>query len=321
MLQRIKQFSRQAGLVTPINKFIREPYRNLKELVLDGGPIGRENTARGLEQMIEAAKFLEPLAEKADPYGAKVKFLSGKKYWYQTIFCFHSLQANTPYKITPIIYDDGSFDDETRNYIRRVVPWVKFVGEDVIASLLESHLPASRFPVLRARREGFAHFRKLIDLHIGETDWSLVLDSDMIFFREPTEVSQWFQEPSLIYIEDVVTNYGYPPEFLAELVGSEVPEKINVGLYGLDSYAIDWDKIESWCKAQLEKYGPAYLQEQGLTAMMYAGRDSVVLPAEDYIVLPNHREGMNPRAILHHYVAYSKKYYFQRSWKLVAGKN
>ncbi len=315
MKQILRKIAYQTGLMKPLNKFVREPFRNTKQLILDGGHVGREKTARGLEQMIEAAKRLRPLAEVDDTYGAKVKFLSGERYWYQTIFCFYTLQANTPFKITPIVYDDGTFNDKTRDYIKRVVPWVKFVGLETTSSLLESELPASRFPVLRARREEYPHLKKLIDLHIGEKCWSLVLDSDMIFFREPKEVIQWFLQPNFIYLQDIVTNYGYPTGFLERLVGYEMPAKINVGLYGIESSSIDWDKVEHWCQAQLTNYGPSYLQEQGLTAMLFAGQDSVVLPAEDYIVLPNKREGRQPKAVLHHYVAHSKQYYFQKSWK------
>lgn len=320
MKQILRKIATQTGLVKPLNKFVREPFRNTKQLILDGGHVGRENTARGLEQMVEAAKQLEPLDENADLHRAQVKFLSGKKYWYQTIFCFHSLQANTPFKITPIIYDDGTFDEESRAYIKRVVPWVRFVGVKTISSLLDTELPSSRFPTLRARREEYPHLKKLIDLHIGESSWSLVLDSDMIFFREPKKIMQWFQSPGLVYMEDIVTNYGYPSEFLEQLVGCEMPAKVNVGLYGLKSASIDWDKVELWCHAQLSNYGPSYLQEQGLTAMLFAGQDSVVLPAKDYVVLPNNKEGRHPTAVLHHYVAHSKKYYFQQSWKLAGGR-
>lgn len=320
MKQKLRHIANQTGLVRPLNKFVREPLRMLKQLMLDGGPAGRKNTARGLEQMIEAAKHLEPLVESADLYGAEIKFLSGKKYWYQTIFCFYTLQTNTPFRITPVIYDDGTFDDETTEYVKRVVPWARIVGIETISALLETHLPASRFPILRARREEYPHLRKLIDLHIGEQDWSLVFDSDMIFFREASEVIQWFQNPSLLYMEDIVTNYGYPPEFLEQLVGCEMPAKVNVGLYGIESSSIDWDKVELWCDAQLSSFGPSYLQEQGLTAMLFAGHEAVVLPSKDYVVLPDEKEGRQPTAVLHHYVAHSKKHYFQQSWKLASGR-
>jgi hypothetical protein len=51
--------------------------------------------------------------------------------------------------------------------------------------------------------------------------------------------------------------------------------------------------------------------------MLIANQPRVVLPAEDYVVLPSVDEGRRPAAALHHYVAHSKRSYFQHGWRSV----
>jgi hypothetical protein len=61
--------------------------------------------------------------------------------------------------------------------------------------------------------------------------------------------------------------------------------------------------------------GMHYYLEQALTAMLVAGGETLAAPARDYRVLPSLAEGRAPQAILHHYVAHSKRSYFQCGWR------
>ena len=44
---------------------------------------------------------------------------------------------------------------------------------------------------------------------------------------------------------------------------------------------------------------------------MFSGHDCAVAPPSDYVVFPSLDEGRDPSVILHHYVAESKRAYFQ----------
>jgi hypothetical protein len=114
-----------------------------------------------------------------------------------------------------------------------------------------------------------------------------------------------------------VTAYGYSAQLLRELVGGEVPERVNVGICGLRSDTIEWDRVEYWCREMLEREGTHYFQEQALTAMLLTGQNCLRLEPPDYVVLPNLAEGRKPKAALHHYVASSKRSYFQYGWRKV----
>ena len=54
-----------------------------------------------------------------------------------------------------------------------------------------------------------------------------------------------------------------------------------------------------------------------LTALLLASVGAKALPSEDYVVLPSLAEGRAPTAVLHHYVAHSKRSYFQHGWRHV----
>jgi hypothetical protein len=121
-----------------------------------------------------------------------------------------------------------------------------------------------------------------------------------------------------MHMVDVENAYGYTPGLLRELAGGPVPDRVNVGVCGLRSDEIDWDRLEHWCRVTLEREGSHYLQEQALTALLVADRKCAVLPPADYVVRPARAEARRPRAALHHYVAESKAWYFRDAWRGVA---
>lgn len=298
-------------------RLLFRPLGAVRQSIAEGGPVVQRRMAAGHRAMMEAARSLPALLEPPEGPRAEVAFLSGPRFWHQTAFCFASLQVHCPFRITPIVFDDGQMDEATRAHLRAVVPWARFVDAHEIEGRLDRHLPEARFPSLRARRRGYPHLRKLTDIHAGAQGLRLVLDSDMLFHRRPDALIDWFAAPHPLYMQDVETAYGYPMPLMQALAGGPVPERVNVGLYALDSGALDWDRIEHWCRTMIEQVGPHYLQEQALTAMAFVGVSATALPRADYVVLPSLAEGQKPAAVLHHYVAHSKRSYFQWGWQRV----
>jgi hypothetical protein len=299
-------------------RYYHEPRSQLRKMIQEGGPLEQRRTEQGRREMVVAASLLPPLSSPADGPELEVSFLTGSRFWYQTLFCIYSLQSHSNVRITPIVYDDGSLTDANVVAILRVIPWARFVSACDVEALLDDQLPATRYPVLRARRLDFPLLRKLCDIRLGRDDWVMFLDSDMLFFRRPTMLLDWLAAPERpIYLVDIQRAYGYSPELMQRLCGHEEPERVNTGICGLRGAAIDWESLEYWCRAMLEIEGPAYLQEQALTAMLLAGKSCLRLPEEDYKVLPTLIEGRNPSGILHHYVSHSKRSYFQYGWRRI----
>lgn len=310
----VRETARRIGLGKALRHLYHRPLGLARRSIAEGGPLEQAKTAAGEKEMIEAAERLTALVEPPIGPVAEVSFLTGPRFWHQTVFCFISLQSVLPFRVTPIIYSDGSLTEAIAEKIRKSIPWAQFQMTRDVDERIDQELPESSYPILRKRRREYPHLRKLIDLHIPSSGFTLVADSDMLFFDEPTELVDWFKTPHPLYIQDIGTFYGYDLDYLSDLAGHAVPERVNVGLYALNSGAIDWERVEFWCKKQVDDFGGHYLQEQALTAMLLAPTNPKVLGSH-YRVKPDHKEGLNPSAVLHHYVAESKRAYFQRNWR------
>ncbi|HTX64323.1 MAG TPA: glycosyl transferase family 2 [Opitutaceae bacterium] len=284
----------------------------------EGGPVNQWITRRGQREMMRAARLLPPLG--APPADApEVAFLTGRRFWYQTAFCFWSMSRQAGRPLRAAFHDDGTFDGPLRAECTRLFPGCTILGAGEIETLLDRHLPASRFPTLRARRLIYPNLRKLTDVHAGGRGWRLVLDSDMLFFRRPDLLLAWLDAPDRpLHMTDVQDAYGYSAELMSALAGGPIPHRLNVGLCGLRSDELDWDRLESWCRRLQAAEGTSYYQEQALVALLLAGRDCTVAPAADYRLMPSDGEARHPTAVLHHYVDLSKRGYFRHAWRHVA---
>jgi len=268
--------------------------------------------------METAAASLPPLPDYGTDAPLEIHFLSGKKFWYQTCFCAYSLAQQSRVNLRPIIYDDGSLEPEYQSELRRIFPNAQIISREMIQARLDVYLPVQHFPYLRQRRLTYPNLRKLTDIHLGSAGWKLVLDSDMLFFRSPTVLLDWLRSPQQpCHMIDVETAYGYSPALMASLAGIPMPERINVGVSGLNSSSLDWEELEFWCKTMIQQEGTHYYQEQAMVAMLMARQPCTIAPATDYIVLPDRAEVRTPRAVLHHYVADSKPWYFRYGWRHV----
>lgn len=295
------------------------PLAPLRESLRNGGPWEQRRTERGRLEMERAAGRLPPLQPTAEP-PLVVHLLTGRRFWFQSAFCLHTFGTHARRAIQPVIYDDGTLAPEQRESLHRLFPAMRVVGQAEALAHLDSHLPAARFPFLRERWLNYPNIRKLIDPHLGRTGWKLVIDSDLLFFRRPDALLDWLDAPrEPLHGVDCETCYGYSRPVMESLAGAPLAERVNVGLCGLDSSALDWERLESWCRTLIEREGTHYFLEQALVAMLVAGRRCAVAPAEEYITLPRAPEDQACRAVMHHYVADSKRAYFQRNWRRCLG--
>ena len=266
-------------------------------------------------QMKKAAYKLSPMPCFDD--GLKIYFLTGKNFLYQTLFCIYSIAKFSEEKFQFVLVDDGSFDETDLHFINSKLPGCLIITKETINDNLAQLLPIEQFPYLHHKRKVYPHIKKLTDVHslrnLGE--WKLVIDSDMLFWAEPAEIISWLKNPtSVIYMKDCEESYGFNTKDMETLCGNPIPDKLNVGVIGINSTTINWEEVEGWAK-KLEVAYASYYLEQALSAMIVAGENKTMLPAAKYIVNPNLAEIKNPIGFLHHYVDLSKAGYFNIAWK------
>lgn len=303
-----------------INFLYRNPRSRLKQIKRMGGWYNVQAIDRSRKEMEKVAeKLVCPQISPESP-NLEIWFLTGKKFWYQTIFCIKSLIESSQQDFLIHISDDGSLDTALILKMQAQVPFIHIHTKEEIEERLEQAIPRSVFPYLWHKRAVYPHIKKLTDIHAGSTGWKLVLDSDMLFFRRPDLMIQWLQNPDRpFHIFDTQNAYGYSFALMEELAGVPIPEKLNVGMIGLQSESIDWRQLENWAQTLETREGTSYYLEQALSAMLVAQQPSVCTGlADDYIVMPSKDQVLNKHGILHHYVDISKAWYFKNAWLQIA---
>lgn len=296
--------------------FYYRPVGHIRNSWRNGGPLAERETERHRQAMEAAAAALPalPRADRAPPLA--VHLLTGRRFWYQTVFCLHSLAAAAEVDIDAHVYDDGSLDDETSARLRHLGPGVQLHLIDELRARRDRYLPTSQFPALRERWENYPNIRKLIDVHLGSTGWKLVLDSDLLFFRRPDELLDWAAAPDvLLHATDCQDSYGYTRPLLESLAGAPLSLRLNVGVCGLRSESLDWDQLETWTAELQFRERTNYYLEQALIAMIAARHPCRALPSQDYLTMPSRQEVLQPTAVMHHYVDTSKRWYFRHGWR------
>jgi hypothetical protein len=286
-----------------------------RDCLAAGGPIEQRRTALGRRAMENAARALPILPAMPGP-PLELHLLTGRRFWYQTAFCLWTFSRHANRRLAPVIYDDGTLTSEFSDPITRLFPATRFVPQAEILARLDTVLPAARFPVLRERWINYPNIRKLTDVHAGHSGWKLVIDSDLLFFRRPEFLLNWLAAPDRpLHAVDCTESYGYSRPLMQELARTPIAPLVNVGLCGLRSESLDWAELEHWCATLIAREKAHYYLEQALVAMLVAGQSAAVAPAADYVTLPPKDELSRCRAVMHHYVANTKRWYFQQCWR------
>jgi hypothetical protein len=71
--------------------------------------------------MVRAARRLPPLPVPSSD-APEVCILTGRRFWYQTAFCFWSLRRHASQPIRAVFFDDGTFDQALRAECIRIFP-------------------------------------------------------------------------------------------------------------------------------------------------------------------------------------------------------
>ena len=295
-----------------------QPVARIRHSLVNGGPWGQWRTEHCRREMEAAAGLLPALP--AGPGGDPVTLhlMTGRRFWYQTLFCLHSFARASGRSLRAELYDDGTIDDACAERLAGLGGEVRLHRFPELQANLDRWLPAGKYPALRERWLHYPNLRKLTDVHLGGSGWKLVLDSDMLFFRNPELVLGWMGSPDRpLHAVDCTESYGYSRPLMEELAGARIPPLVNVGLCGLRSDALDWAEIETWCAGLIQRERTNYFLEQALVAMLAARAGTcAVAPAADYVTRPSRAEVLEPSAVMHHYVADSKRWYFRHGWRL-----
>ncbi len=278
--------------------------------------------------MEAAAWRLQAIGERQEARGnesgekpLEIHLLVGTRFWFMAAYALVSLQRQVDRTVHVHFYDDGSLELKQREKLETLAEKVTFQDREKIDEQIKQLLPESRFPFIRERLRNYPNLKKLTDPHVGSTGPKLVMDADVLFFQRPTELLRWCDDPQeLLCATDVTESYGYSRDLMEKLAVAPIPARINVGITGLRSEQLDWDRIEDWCRELITREKTNYYLEQALVAMLCADQAFTQLDLARYITGPSEEQVLSGAGVMQHYVDLSKKEYFRTAWKEFIGR-
>jgi hypothetical protein len=194
----------------------------------------------GERRMRQAAGTLKRL-ERTNALAIPVCFLTGPRFIHQTLFCAHSFQNAAGKEFPMEVFSDGRLGDADAAKLRQVFPHATIaLGAELDARVADA-LPPGKFPALHAVRKSLALLRKLTDAMAGRRGYRLFFDSDMLFWRTPSESLTRAAAGEPLYMADTVADgYTATRADITRALGVPVAAGVNSGLVGLDAGSIDW---------------------------------------------------------------------------------
>jgi hypothetical protein len=249
-----------------------------------------------------------------------VSLLAGRKHSALAALALLSLQQSAQRPVHPVVHDDGTLTVAHRDQLKRFFPSTHFVSTDETCVALDHVIPERSFPVLRGLRKGYMHLRKLTDIHASGRGWTLVMDSDVIFYRRPEELLHAVDGCEWGHMVDCQTSYGCDVSLLRDLSGLNVHSRLNAGLLNIKSSDVDWEFLEYAAGAILAKAGFSYYLEQALLAVLMAKHGARAFDAGQYLVNPTETQSREQREVAHHYVDRSVLHLYRFAWQGILGQ-
>ncbi|MGA1123526.1 MAG: hypothetical protein ACO3YO_02930 [Chthoniobacterales bacterium] len=223
--------------------------------------IGREVFANSVISL-----HRRPARSEEDP---SVHMLVSSRTWHAGLLAAVSWEHHSGRRWRFFIHEDGTLDNEARNRIRAVLPDVRLVPRDESDEKLQIVL--QNHPRCLAQRTQHNLFLKFTDFAaFAPGPRFLVLDSDVIFFRPPTEVLEWVDGGSdtYHYNEDTKEKFCIPRPYLEEALGVTMWPRFNSGLVLAPKAAIDWELAERLLSVFEQTAHHPQFFEQTLYALM-----------------------------------------------------
>ncbi len=229
----------------------------------------------------------------------EIHVLTSQQDWLNLLWALKSFYHFSDRKYLLAIHDDGTLDDEAVAAIERLFPDARLIRRDQadaeVLPTLAGHPRCLEFRKTNHLSPKLFDFR-----HYLRADRMLLLDSDVLFFAEPTELLLRIEDPQYGFNSvnaDVRSAYTVDASAVKERCGVELIERFNSGLGVIhrDSLELDW--IEEFLSLP-DVTSRVWLIEQTLFALCSSRYGVALLPDEYLISLNSGTDGCTAK----HYV-------------------
>ncbi|MEY4939536.1 MAG: hypothetical protein RIQ93_1271 [Verrucomicrobiota bacterium] len=253
------------------------------------------------------------------PAAVPVHVLCGHEQVLLTAWMLASWHSHTGRNWVVRVHDDGTLTPEDVGNLCRISDQLHVITSAAADAAVAPHL-ANR-PACAAYRGAHPLARKIIDVPLlSESRRFILLDSDVLFFRQPEEILQWVDDPTddrCWFNEDVAESSNVTPFEAQERLGVTPVPRVNSGLCLLPAAVVDLDFCERALRDTALLNGHIWRVEQTLFALCAARHSrSALLPRAYEVSLG---AAMQPGAIARHYVgAVRDRFWSEGVWKLAA---
>ena len=229
----------------------------------------------------------------------KVCVLTSRKDWLLCLWSLVSFYEFSGRRDPLLIFSDGTLSPCQQSAILHVFPDARIIqrswADEAMSGVLD---PYPRCMLYRAAQPFAA---RIVDFPaLCHSPFILVLDSDVLFFREPVELNAHLaarRPGSFVFLRDYQDAYFAPRHRIREEFGLDLPPAVNCGLMFADVSGFHYDWFEDWLtRPEVFSHG---WSEQTLWAM-YGARMDIRILGGDYVVRPG--RGIPSRMVLRHYV-------------------
>jgi hypothetical protein len=214
------------------------------------------------------------------------------------------------------VYDGGLIDQDVARI--KQLPFVHICR-------LSSFASNNRWQKLSAISNVYKHrakceyIKKVFDVYCNEkkTEKTLILDSDVLFFRYPKELMQFLlgistdsRKSQLTYMQDFESAYFADFSFLQQKYTGKISPNLNSGLIAFDSDLLSLKAIRSYF-AVFEKIEYSLLRynklEQAFYAYLASSTESIALPSTYELTMNRKTKG----CVCKHYVQPIRNFFME----------
>jgi hypothetical protein len=241
---------------------IRRALGRLKCSVLDELPYRRfhQRIPEYRRFLKEFQSVLPPVPSAVNPV-YEIHMLCGHRDYDMGIWASWSLMRFLGSQARLVVHCDGSLTSADVEEWRRVIHGLELVPRQTANQVVGDRLGHTKH--LRHWRDRYPTSPQLVDAHFfGDQPVVLLMDTDVLVFREPIALIEAFGRPGFAWCSDIRSCYSASHSVIEAATGRKLPDRLNSGLlvsprFSQDHFLqLDWllDKMNQTGEIDLHRY-------------------------------------------------------------------
>lgn len=241
-----------------------------------------------------------------DRSGVSIHMVVGHDMLPMALLALRSWEFHTRRSWEFFVHEDGSFTGEDRAALHLHFPRVRII--DRTRADMEVREGLAEFGCCREHRMNHNWFLKVFDTrHYAPGDRYIIIDSDLVFFGEPLEITDWIDHGAtrMFVMEDDREKYSHPRSELESRLGIKLCHRANSGIDLMTKSAADLSLAERFlcqCAGDARQYE---FLEQTIFAIWASAGGGGILAKDRYEISWNNFR--NPKAVCRHYIGAAKR--------------